>query len=38
MKKIVTAVALLFASGTAAYAAAPSAFHAAAQACGLPCC
>lgn len=38
MKKIVTAVVLLLASGSAAYAAAPGAVHAMAHACGMPCC
>ncbi len=38
MKKMIVALtAMLFAGGTA-YAAAPEAVHAAARACGLPCC
>ncbi len=38
MKKIIAAVVVLFSSATAAYAAAPDAVHAVAEACGLPCC
>jgi hypothetical protein len=38
MKKYLAAAAVLLASGSAAYAAAPGTLHAIAQACGLPCC
>lgn len=38
MKKLSVTLFALFASATAAYAAAPEAAHAMARSCGLPCC
>lgn len=38
MKKLAIAAVALFASASAAYAAAPGAVHAVAHACGMPCC
>ena len=38
MKKIAAALVALIATGSAAYAAAPGAVHAALHSCGLPCC
>ena len=38
MRKILFGTAMLLLSASAAYAAAPEAVHAAARACGLPCC
>lgn len=38
MKKVATAIVLIVASASTAYAAAPETVHALAKACGLPCC